>query len=186
MMKFGKRGDFRRAKEIIRSRAGGAPEGRAYHWDGKTWRRITLPNTEPLLSIYLESPEKIWMTGYGGTILLGNAAGGFTNMAFHGDTETIASFTKFGSDYVAASPYFIYRFNGHNLSSFVPGWIDRYDNPSIKGRSDPLSIAAIDDVLYCFTCTRGIYRFDGERWEEIPIPLELLERDFKGLPRARR
>ena len=40
---------------------------------------------------------------------------------------------------------------------------------------------AVDDVLFYFDYKLGVHRFDGNRWEEIPIPPELLARDFRGL-----
>ncbi len=77
-------------------------EGRAYVLSGSAWQRIDLPTNSALRDILIESPDKVWMVGFGGAILLGSAAAGFRNIGFHGDTETILSFTKFGDRYVAA------------------------------------------------------------------------------------
>jgi hypothetical protein len=77
-------------------------QGRAYVLSGGAWQRIDLPTNSALRDILIESPDKVWMVGFGGAILLGSAAAGFRNIGFHGDTETILSFTKFGDRYVAA------------------------------------------------------------------------------------
>lgn len=38
---------------------------------------------------------------------------------------------------------------------------------------------AVDDVLFYFDYKQGVHRFDGASWEKIPIPPELLQREFR-------
>ena len=150
-----------------------ADQGRAYVLSGDVWQRIDLPTRSTLRDILIESPDKVWMVGFGGAILLGSSAAGFQNFGFHGDTETILSFTKFGDRYVAASDNALHWFSGHNLSPLRPTTLARI--------LTPLKVQAVDDVLLYFDHRQGIHRFDGKVWEEIVIPPELLERNFKGL-----
>ncbi len=150
-------------------------QGRAYVRSGDVWRRIDLPTNDTLRNILVETPDKVWMVGFGGAILRGNATAGFQKVGFHGDKETILSFAKFGDRYVAASDHALHWFNGHNLSPLRPTTLTRV--------ATPLRVQAIDDVLFYFDYNQGVHRFDGKVWEEIPIPPELLERSFAGLPK---
>ena len=117
----------------------------------------------------------MWITGFNGTILRGNASAGFQEVGFHGDTERILSFTRFGDRYACAADRSLHWFNGHNLSDLRP--------TTTVGVITPLKVVAVDDVLFFFDYRQGVHRFDGTNWTAIPIPPPLLERDFKGLPR---
>lgn len=114
-----------------------------------------------------------WLGGLG-TILVGNGRNGLSSVGFAGDT--LLSITRFKDQYVIASDYALHIFDGHLLKSL---------KPHLRGGSTPtpLRVQAIYDVLYYFDYKLRIYRFDGERWDQIPIPPELLKRDFKGLPK---
>jgi hypothetical protein len=169
------RGDTERVMEIYDFAAEPVLKnrGRIYYWDGKSWSRPACPDSSMLTCIFVEAPDKIWVVGYGGAILRGNAVDGFEKLNFHEDTTANYSFTKFNGDYVVVAGYDLFRFTGHNLSRFRPA--------VSPDKVYAFRVQAVDDVLYCFTYGPGVYRFDGTRWDEIPIPPELLERDFKGL-----
>ena len=79
---------------------------------------------------------------------------------------------------VIASDYALHWFDGHLLSPLKPK-IDPFINRNVP---TPLKVQAVDDVLFYFDYKHGVHRYDGENWEEIVIPPELLEREFKGLP----
>lgn len=179
MEEAGKRGDAARIVEIMNSTKDAGVDytyaGMAFFWNGSAWSRIALPDRHPLHDILIEAPDKVWLTGFNGTILRGDAAGGFQNAGFHGDTETILSFTKFGDRYAAASDNALHWFNGHNLSPLRP--------TTLTGVATALKVQAIDDVLFYFDYNQGVHRFDGRVWEEIRIPPELLARSFAGLPK---
>ena len=150
-------------------------QGMTFFYNGHDWTRIPLPDQSPLHDIFIESPERIWMVGFNGRILLGNVTSGFRNLAFAGDTQTLLSFTKFRDRYVVASETALYWFEGHSLQPFRPA--------PLPGKFAVLKVQAVDDVLFLFCYREGVFRFDGTAWEPIPIPPELLERDFKGLRR---
>jgi hypothetical protein len=177
MEEAGKRGDTGRIVEIMNSTKDVGVDytyaGMAFFWNGIVWNRIALPDRHPIHDILIEAPDRIWLTGFNGTILRGDAAAGFQNVGFHGDTETILSFTKFGARYVAASDNALHWFNGHNLSPMRPTTLSRI--------ATPLKVQAVGDVLFYFDYNHGVHRFDGKVWQEIVIPPELLERNFKGL-----
>ncbi|ANL69596.1 hypothetical protein AMC82_PD00637 (plasmid) [Rhizobium phaseoli] len=163
-------------------------EGRLYHWNGQEWRIIAKPRSgkyyaEPatLSDIFIESVDKVWAVGGNGVILFGNAEHGFQDVSFKGNDENLRSITKFKDRMVIASDYALHWFDGHLLSPLKPVL-----DPSInRNIPNPLKVQAVDDVLYYFDTKHGVQTFDGERWTEIEIPHELLERDFKGLPAAK-
>ncbi len=175
--------DWNRAYELAEENSpskGLVTEGRAYHWNGTSWTEIPIPGSSPhtIKDIYVETPDKVWMVGSHGTILVGNGRDGFRSVGFAGDTETLMSITRFKDQYVVASDYALHLFDGHHLTPF---------KPRLRGRArpTPLKVQSVDDVLYYFDYKRGIHRYDGERWTEIVIPAELRARAFKGLaPRS--
>ncbi|MDC7746540.1 hypothetical protein [Rhizobium binxianense] len=160
-------------------------EGRLYHWNGQEWQIVAKPRSgkyypEPatLSDIFIESAEKIWAVGGNGVILCGNAEHGFQDVSFKGNNEKLHSITKFKDRMVIASDYALHWFDGHLLSPLKP-----ILDPSInRNIPNPLKVQAVDNVLYYFDSKHGVHTFDGDRWTEIEIPPELLERDFKGLP----
>jgi hypothetical protein len=131
------------------------------------------------LAFFAETADRIWIVGTGGMILLGTAEAGFKDISFHGDRDkNLLSITKFRERMVIASDYALHWFDGHILTPLKP----RLNALVNKGVPTPLRVQAVDDVLFYFDYKHGVHRFDGENWEEIVIPPELLERNFKGLP----
>ncbi|OWV80475.1 hypothetical protein ATY78_07255 [Rhizobium sp. R635] len=107
---------------------------------------------------------------------------GFQDISFKGNNENLRSITKFKDRMVIASDYALHWFDGHLLSPLKPVL-----DPSInRNIPNPLKVHAVDDVLYYFDFKHGVHTFDGDRWTEIEIPPELLERDFNGLPPRRK
>jgi photosystem II stability/assembly factor-like uncharacterized protein len=144
-----------------------------------TLTRIEIPSNETLTAIHIASPDQIWIVGTGGLILHGNARDGFKDVSFHGDRDkNLVSVTKFRDRMVIASDYALHWFDGHILTPLKPK-LSPFIN---KGVPTPLKVQAVDDVLFYFDYKHGVHRYDGENWEEIVIPPELLEREFKGLP----
>jgi hypothetical protein len=167
------------AHDDLATRSGAAglvDEGRVYHWDGANWRKLDLPGTSVFYDAYVETPEKVWLVGTDGAVLLGNARGSFQRVSSLGTTETLLSFTKLGETYYAASDYALHTFDGRDLQPFRPRL--RRAPPT------PFKVQAIDDVLFYFDYKQGVHRFKGTAWERISIPPELLTRDFKGLNRT--
>ncbi|TAU60717.1 hypothetical protein ELI13_35060 [Rhizobium ruizarguesonis] len=157
-------------------------EGRLYHWDGRIIAKPRsgkyYPEPATLSDIFIESAEKVWAVGGNGVILCGNAEHGFQDVSLKGNNEKLHSITKFKDRMVIASDYALHWFDGHLLSRLKP-----ILDPSInRNIPNPLKVQAVDDVRYYFDSKHGVHTFDGDRWTEIEIPPELLERDFRGLP----
>lgn len=155
------------------------PTGRLFISNRGDLGAIPLPTKSILVDIFPASGTEIWVVGYDGTILVGNHIDGFRNVAFDGDRKrNLVSVTKFEGTVVVASDYALHRFDGHLLSPLKPK-LDPFINKNVP---TPLKVQAIDDVMFYFDYKHGVHRWDGENWEEIVIPPELLKRDFKGLP----
>jgi hypothetical protein len=161
-------------------------EGRLYHWNGHEWRVVAKPRSgkhyaEPasLTDVFVEAKDKVWVVGKNGVILLGNAEHGFQDVSFKGNDENLRSITKFKDRMVIASDYALHWFDGHLLTPLRPSL-----DPSInRNIPNPVKVQAVEDILYYFDSKHGVHTFDGDSWTEIEIPPELLEREFKGLPR---
>ena len=160
------------------------PEGRLFHWNGEEWRVVARPPDgsfypvpAELRDVFVETSQRVWAVGGGGAILLGNAQDGFRDVSFHGDTETLLSVTRFRDEIIVASDYSLHRFDGHRLTPLKP----KIDPKVNRGVPTPLKVQAVNDVMFYFDYKHGVMRWDGETWESILIPPELLESEFKGL-----
>lgn len=163
-------------------------EGRLYHWNGAEWLEIFKPRSgkyypEPatLNDIFVESKDKIWAVGDNGVILVGNAEHGFEDVSFKGNSEGLISITRFRDKMVIASDYALHWFDGHMLSPLKPV-LDPNINRNVP---NPVKVQTVDDTLFYFDSKHGVHTFDGERWTQLEIPPELLEREFRGLSRLK-
>ena len=154
------------------------PAGVLFHHKESKWLDVEIPNTKIPTDIYKSSTNDIWIVGYEGSILRGSLTTGFSEIAFHGDRDkNLLSITEFSDRMVIASDYALHWFDGHLLTPLKPK-IDQFVNRNVP---TPLKVQAVGDLLFYFDYKHGVHRFDGENWEQIVIPPELLERDFKGL-----
>ncbi|MER0240399.1 hypothetical protein [Fulvimarina sp. MAC8] len=156
------------------------PVGLLLQSGGDDWQKVDVKTEQVLNAAFVEYRERIWIVGSGGLILVGNPRDGFQDQSFHGDrAQSHVSITKFRDRLVIASDYRLSWFDGHILTPLKPRL-----EPSINGGvPTPLKVQAVDDVLWLFDYKHGILRYDGENWEDIAIPPELLERNFQGLSR---
>jgi hypothetical protein len=181
-------GDFQRFEELSKEAErvagqqglGGMPTGLLLHGSGESWRRLESGAAHTFNDVFIETSERVWICGTEGSILLGNGKDGFKDVSFHGDRSiNLVSLTKFRDRITLASDYGLHSFDGHILSTIKPK-LDPFINRSVP---TPFKVQAVDDVMFYFDYKHGVHRFDGENWEEITIPPELLARDFQGLRR---
>ncbi len=152
-----------------------------HQYRGQSWSQLTMPREVPLRDMFVENDQRVWIVGLEGAIFVGNPAAGFADVSFHGDRIDLYAITKFREEMIVASGYSLHRFDGHILSPLKP-----ILDPSINnGIPTPLGLQAIDEVMFYFDYKHGVCRWDGETWDWIDIPQELLVRDFKGPGDAR-
>jgi hypothetical protein len=149
------------------------------YFNGKIWRNLELGEHPPINSLFVESSNNVVMVGSNGLILTGNADAGFQDVSFKGNSNlNLLSVTIFEGQILIASDHSLHSFDGHILSPIKP----KFALSRLASVPTPFKIQAVDDVLFYFDYKHGVHRLDGENWEEIEIPPELLEREFKGLP----
>lgn len=148
--------------------------------DGGDFAPLPVPEDSIVGGLYLDTDGSIWLLGVGGLMLRGRLDGTFERLGFHGDTETLFSAARFGSTLYLATDTGLRRFEGHKLDVVKPVLNASSINQNVP---DPLKIQAFGDRLIYFDRKHGVALWDGRRWMWIEIPPELLNREFKGLPK---
>ena len=117
-------------------------QGRVFHFDGAAWRQLDLPGPDVIKDAFIETPDKVWLVGTGGTVLVGNARAGFRRIDLAGFDATFLSMTKLNDTYVLASDYALHTFDGHQLTPLKPRL--RTSPPN------PLRVQAIGGAMFYF------------------------------------
>ena len=139
---------------------------RAYFWNGQHWRQLELPPVaERITNIYVESEDRIWLCGANGTLLRGNAEGGFKSLSTTNDNQLFYSLCKFqGKIYLGSNlGLFVYDPNNHaaGISEVATGLTPELQDANI--------VDSVDGVLWSIG-SKDIARFDGQKWERIHHP----------------
>lgn len=157
---------------------------RLYHYTEGNFIRLDVPEDIKIHDIYLDPDNKVWLTGLDGLIMRGTPETGFERLDFHGDTELIHSITRFKGEMICAWGYGLYRFDGHRVIPLKPKLNDPFRNQNTPTPMKLQTVGTGDDaVMFYFDYKHGVCRWDGETWDWIDIPPELLKREFKGLDR---
>ena len=165
-------------KNANRQGQGPNPAGFAVHFDGARWLDLAMHDLRAITAVFAESRSNIWMVGPSGLILVGNAKQGFQNRSAAADRNlNFLSITKFKDRIILASDHGLHSFDGRRLSLIKPK-LRQSRYPSVP---TPVKVQAVGDVMFYFDYANHIHRWDGKDWEEIVIPPQLLERQFRGL-----
>ena len=133
------------------------------HWDGKTLSRVESRPRLRLHRVLAETRDRIWICGDESTLMLGNARDGFGYFEVPGEEKDFTAMTLFQNKLVLLSfPNELHTFDNGRFGRLVP------DIPI----RDIMDIQAVDDVLWVMAL-KGLYRFDGTRWEQIDFPGQL-------------
>ncbi|MGH0004674.1 hypothetical protein ACQU0X_31805 [Pseudovibrio ascidiaceicola] len=157
---------------------------RLHHWNGEEWREVAVPppskydpSPAPIYGLLVEDTNKVWAVGHNGTILFGNARDGFANVSPPGQSYSLKCPVLFQDQLMMIAGNMLCTFDDHQLKPLKP----KIDPNINRGVPRPLKIQVVDDVLMYFDKSHGVSTWDGETWQQIPIPPELLELEFKGL-----
>ena len=83
-----------------------------WHFDGSTWRQLTLPVTdEPMHVIKVLNAQRIVLGGRNGYLLLGNVQEGFVNISHPEDNHTITGLEWFDDKLFIASDAGLFTYN---------------------------------------------------------------------------
>lgn len=160
------------------------PQGRGYYYVDNAWAEIDVEDELPR-TVFIDSKDQIWFGGEGNcTLIQVDEDGDIDPIEIDEDGRgSIYSITEFKTRLIIASDYglFAYDENFDLLEDEIVR-IKPKLNKKIHSKPSPLKVQAVEDVMYYFDYNLGVYIWDGDKtWTNIPIPPELLERDFKGL-----
>ncbi len=134
----------------------------AWHWEGRSWQQICLPNDLPLNAIKMVSPDMVFVAGRGG-LLVGNAIDGFSTATSVTTEENFTSIEWFEGKLYLASPA------GLHVYDLKTRTIVRCRTRLAPELQDAHSLEARDGVLWSFGL-KDIARFDGYAWVRIDHP----------------
>lgn len=165
--------------EINAASSGGPRKQFVYKFDGQSLDQIDLPENIVIRDLYQDPYANIWIVGVDGLIMRGDFDLGFTRLDFHGDHETLISAVWFLNALIVASDYGLHSFDGHIMTRIKPVLNDPFIN---RNTPVPSSLQVVDGIMFYFDYKHGVCRWNGDAWDWIEIPEELLEREFRARP----
>jgi hypothetical protein len=136
--------------------------GRIYHWDGAKVTSFSLRSEDALINIFVETPDRIWVCGRDGQLLMGNARDGFAQQrGIDGDHLFTAMTMLDGAVYLASV--------GRGLFSYREGVFSRVRTDLVPEISDIFHVEAMDGAIWAVG-RRDVIWFDGGRWHRFPHP----------------
>ena len=133
------------------------------HFDGKQWSRIKTECDEHLLWVRCYGPDEVWISGYNGTALVGNARDGFKDVSGVDDNDAFWSVCKHLDKvyFATLSTLYVYDANhGGKLAPVVSG---------LKPELETYSLDQAGGVLWSFG-TKDVTWFDGKQWHREQHP----------------
>ncbi len=143
---------------------------RIFHYDGTRFSEVPIrpPEDRSLLYVLPETPDRVWVCGRKGALLLGNARDGFHEApglaALGNDRPSFNGMAFFEgklylSSYSGPCGLFV-----HDRRTIERVWSGL--EPDIE---DVSAVDAADGVLWVMG-TKDLLRFDGQRWERFDLP----------------
>ncbi|WP_295982349.1 hypothetical protein [uncultured Variovorax sp.] len=124
------------------------------------WTRISIEAAK-LTGLCVEGPDAVWACGYGGALLRGSRAAGFTDVSALDDTRDYSGVAIYGGKVYLATSEGLFVREG---DAIMP-----VDTGLLPAHVDGHVLQAVDGVLWSIGY-RDIVRFDGARWERILFP----------------
>ncbi len=136
-------------------------QGFVAHFDGKRWQRVTLNTDEHLTWVRCYGPDEVWICGYNGTVLKGNARQGFTDVSTVDEHQTWVCLSKYQDRVYLSNEDGLYVYDGQRIEEVQTGL-----TPELQ---DGWRVDHADGVLWSIGI-KDLARFDGQRWERIHHP----------------
>jgi hypothetical protein len=134
-----------------------------WHYDGSAWQPIQLPTDEPLNVIKVLDANRVVLAGHNGSLLLGNARDGFTELSSVEDNQNITGVEWFGGKLFLASNLGLYTYDPASQK------IEKYATDLKPDLQDTHQLEAKDGVLWSFGFKDLAY-FNGQRWTRVDHP----------------
>jgi hypothetical protein len=142
------------------------PPAAAFFWNGQHWRKLELPeDSRSLGCILVESEQRVWLCGDGGTLLLGNAQEGFQRVSSPEDKQHFFSMTLFNGELWLASDQGLFIHDPANPGAGIRN-VKTNLKPSLRNTH---IVDSWDGVLWSIG-RKDIARFNGKTWERIDHP----------------
>jgi hypothetical protein len=136
-------------------------QGFMAHFDGRQWRKLELPTDEHLNWVRCYGTHEVWVCGYNGTLLKGNARDGFKDMSGVDDNQTWVCLSKFNDQVYLSAEEGLYVFDGKSIQPVKTAL-----KPELQ---DAWRVDHADGVLWSIG-VKDLARFDGTRWERVEHP----------------
>lgn len=134
-----------------------------WHWDGSVWRQLALPSDEPLNAIKVIDAQRVAFVGHNGTVLLGNAQDGFTDLSSVDDNQNFTGAEWFQDRLFLASNVGLYTYDPAIKR------IERYRTNLQPDLKDSHQLEAKEGVLWSFGFKDLAY-CDGGAWVRVDHP----------------
>lgn len=135
----------------------------AWHFDGRLWRRLSLPTDEPLAAATVLDTQRVVMVGHNGTVLLGNARDGFEDLSGVDDNQNFIGVEWFNDRLYLASNLGLYALDPSKRR------IEPCPTNLQPDLQDTHVLEARDGVLWSFGF-KDLAWFDGQRWTRVDHP----------------
>jgi hypothetical protein len=139
----------------------------AWHFDGRRWTQLDLPTDEPLAGIKVLDADRIVFVGHNGTLLLGSAKRGFTELSSADDNQNFTGVEWFeGKLYLASNQgLFVYD----TAPPQHERRIERCNTALQPELQDAHQLEALGGVLWSFGF-KDLAWFDGRDWTRVDHP----------------
>lgn len=138
-------------------------EGALFHGDGTAWTPIAVPLLKQFNAIYVENPDRIWLCGIDGALLVGNHADGFEDWSDTAQGQLFHDLTIYEDTLYLASNKGLHAYDGKRR---------RVVRVKTGLTPEPKSLTMIDhaDGVLWGVGGKDIVRFDGRQWTRIDNP----------------
>jgi hypothetical protein len=138
-------------------------DGAVFYFNGTKWFHVKAPTDEHLLWVRCYDPDEVYICGYNGVLLRGNARNGFKDVGAVGDNLNWQCLAKFRDKVYLSSNDGLYAWDGQKIAKIKTGL---KPEPAESWRLDT---DREGKTLWSFG-VKDIAWFDGKTWERIDHP----------------
>lgn len=138
--------------------------GHIYHFNGDEWRKLNSGTSEHFLGMHCVSRDEIIISGYGQTLLRGNAREGFDLLHQASTDMKFWSVKKFKNHIYVGTTQGLRMFNGSGFD------IVRQANVGFDETTVVQQIDSVSDNYLWIVSDRHVFRYDGEHVEKFEHP----------------
>jgi hypothetical protein len=137
-------------------------DGVAFHHDGYMWSKLDVPTTEHLQWVRCYGRDEVYLCGYNGVLLKGNARDGFKDVSTVEDNYTWWCLCKFQDKVYLSAVEGLFAWDGQKIAKVVTGLQPEVETWRVD--ADPAGKS-----LWSFG-VKDLVRFDGQHWQRFHHP----------------